>query len=810
MGDRVITARARVRGWHALAASVLVALAVLFVLWEALFCDALLLSFDNRLVPPFRVHVEAGEPARPMNMVTGDVNAYYAPETMISVTRLRAGEVPLWNEHQLMGQPQLASMGFAVFYPTCPLFLILDPLRAYAVSVALHLVLLGVGVWWLCRSHNLSFAAALLGALGAMFSAFSVLHVHLPGFLYAFAWLPWIVLAAERLARAPSRRAVGVLASVLALCLLAGCPQIAAISAYAAAVAFLVAAPRVHAVAAALVAGVLGCVAAAVLLLPGLELYQASTRAVSELAALHSAESLEPPALVGFVLPHAFGHPVQEVSVVHADARRVESFPSNRWLSPDDENNMIDNATYFGVIPFALALLALPRRRNLAYTALFSVSLLAALGVPWLAAGIGVLPGVGVGSPKRVLCVTAFAGAVLAASTLDRLQRGGANGRALAILGVGFLLLSGIALFPFEQWLFSSLAEDEQRWFRSTLVADLTRLAAAGVVLVAAWWLCRANRGAVAVGVLLIGSAAELTSYARATNPAQRRTGQYDATSAIEWMRANDARYVSFDLTEALPACVVQVFGLRSCNGYYPLLGRESYELLAALEPGLIRNGTRVVGAVRELATLSSPLLDLFGVRYVATSVNGHNRLRAAGWTPSYVGERERLAIYVRPTALQPAFLVARVSSMSDRDARLRRLCALDFVPGEEALVEQPISHPRSGLVQGPVHYTRVGPERILLDVAVDGPAFVVVSETFAPGWQATVDGQPAPLLRTDHALMGVPLPAGARRVEISYRPASFTLGAVLSVLGLLACAWLSWWRRDTVHQSPGDSRSVK
>ena len=62
-------------------------------------------------------------------------------------------------------------------------------------------------------------------------------------------------------------------------------------------------------------------------------------------------------------------------------------------------------------------------------------------------------------------------------------------------------------------------------------------------------------------------------------------------------------------------------------------------------------------------------------------------------------------------------------------------------------------------------------------------PAFLVLSETFYPGWQATVDGSPAPVVRTDYVLRGVELPAGTHHVRLVFRPRSVALGAALSAL---------------------------
>ena len=74
--------------------------------------------------------------------------------------------------------------------------------------------------------------------------------------------------------------------------------------------------------------------------------------------------------------------------------------------------------------------------------------------------------------------------------------------------------------------------------------------------------------------------------------------------------------------------------------------------------------------------------------------------------------------------------------------------------------------------------------------ITLNGPAPVgsalVVSENFYPGWRATVDGRGVPVYRADYNLIGVPLPAGARRIELSFRDAAIAAGKAISLAALL------------------------
>ena len=73
----------------------------------------------------------------------------------------------------------------------------------------------------------------------------------------------------------------------------------------------------------------------------------------------------------------------------------------------------------------------------------------------------------------------------------------------------------------------------------------------------------------------------------------------------------------------------------------------------------------------------------------------------------------------------------------------------------------------------------------------METPGLVVLADVWDKGWRAYLNGQPAPILRTNHAVRGVIVPAGTGTLEFRYEPASFALGlklAILTAVILFAC----------------------
>jgi hypothetical protein len=81
------------------------------------------------------------------------------------------------------------------------------------------------------------------------------------------------------------------------------------------------------------------------------------------------------------------------------------------------------------------------------------------------------------------------------------------------------------------------------------------------------------------------------------------------------------------------------------------------------------------------------------------------------------------------------------------------------------------------------------GARRVRVDATAPGGGYLVVSETWYPGWRALVDGVPAAVERADYAMIGVRLPPGARTVDLWYAPRGFAAArwATLAGMALLA-----------------------
>src|SRR5205823_7921293 len=92
------------------------------------------------------------------------------------------------------------------------------------------------------------------------------------------------------------------------------------------------------------------------------------------------------------------------------------------------------------------------------------------------------------------------------------------------------------------------------------------------------------------------------------------------------------------------------------------------------------------------------------------------------------------------------------------------------------------------------VEVARHEPQRVELRATLERPGLVILADTYYPGWTLTIDGQPAPIYRTNRLMRGAAVPAGRHTLVYTYDPASFQVGGAISIAGWLALAILIPW----------------
>jgi hypothetical protein len=166
--------------------------------------------------------------------------------------------------------------------------------------------------------------------------------------------------------------------------------------------------------------------------------------------------------------------------------------------------------------------------------------------------------------------------------------------------------------------------------------------------------------------------------------------------------------------------------------------------------------------------------------------------------------------LYERRTPVPYAQVVPRAASLDSAsiiaavgDPRLAydRLVLLDVRDG--VATPAVAQMPTPSAARASVSHWEPGRMTIALEPAPTAASYLVVAENWSPDWRATVDNAPVKVLRGNWTLITVPVPAGAKGIELAYVSQSFrrgewlTLLSLVIVLGVAASpAAIARWRR--------------
>lgn len=727
--------------------------------------------------------------------------------------RLSAGDFPLWAPRLLGGVPTIESISAADgVYPTSLLYLVMDSYRAVGWRMVLHVLAGGFFMYGWARSLGLSRSAATIGGLGWLMAPVMVTLV-LPGNdgkLMVAALTPLVFWTTEAVLRAPSGRTIAGMAGAVAVVCLVTQFQTAyflfgSAGAYAAFRAVQMwrssgAASRAAGARRALLplgvflgASLLGGGIAAFQVLPaGTYVGEFSRRTATtvdataeEKIAYSSSWSFHPEEVMSLVVPEFVGNS-------SADAEWARG---TYW----GRNAIKLNHEYLGVSVVVLALFGLlgRKRRGLRWfmAVMSGVWLLYALGThtPVWRIFYEIVPGMSLFRvPAICMFLVSFGVTTLFAMGVDdlvqetpgreaflRTRRGQLVVGFAGLLLVGALLQASGALT--DIWTNTIYGDVGQRQLAALAAATpfITRgfgiaVAVAGLA-VAGIWAARYRK--IPLTAALAGLTVLVAVDLGRVDRAFIRTLDFHAWAApdenIRFLQARRDEGPPFrvaDLRDSEQNVDLAMHGLDIMVGHHPNdLAR--YRTLLGLQAS-VRQGNN---------SRDPNVLRIMNVKYLAWP------LQAAGgppWEGAQAASTARTsrgveAVYAYPG--QEKAWLAGTAAVLDDDGALARILSGAFDPAREVVLAESASLAPDPSVTGTVTWELNDPDHRRLRVTTTGPAMLVVSENWFPGWVAEVDGEAAEVRRANLTLQAVEIPsAGEHTVTLR-----FTAPTVKSALRL-------------------------
>ncbi len=713
----------------------------------------------------------------------------FVPWRQFSLETLRNGFLPLWNPMLGMGAPLIANYQSAVFYPPNFLMLLFDPAWAHGLLVLIHVLWSGIGIVLLARSLRMGPLAQTIAALAYSMSGYSIARAGFLSINAAMAWLPWIILATDGLARTVNQgwrnkatlKSIIMLGLVLAFQWLAGHAQTAWYSLFLV-VLWTCWRGYIEGKLSGLLRSLVGLSLslflafslAAIQLIPTLEYLLNSFRAAQVDREWALSYSFWPWRFLGFLTPDLFGNPSSGIYWGY----------SNYW----------EDAIYIGVLPFILAVIAGIRgllskgkdSLNVFLLILAILSFLLALGknTPVFPFLFDHIPTFNLfQAPTRWTLIAVFCLTLLAGRGAEAWEHGRLIplywvrlGTAGAIIAVIFLVIGGRIIYTTRE---------------SFVPAILTVSILLGLIGVIAWrrrlrpgpyWAILIG-GLVLIDLLWTGKGLNPTAPASLFEGESALVEQVDPSHRL-YMPADLEDEIKFDWTHRFDTFnhgidwnLVRDVGLpntpmlddlTSANNFDPLLPARYAEWMEALEE---------LPKDREMELLK--LMDVGwkavmdpqeedGIRY--DEIPGTSRLRFVGQVIWVKDETTALAEVTREGFDPDTQVIIEGTSISQQ--------TVDEVEGSFEIVEQN------------------NPNRLSLTGSTSSGGWLVLSDVMFPGWNVEVDGNESPLFYADYAFKAVFLSPGEHIVEFRYEPISFQLGLVLSPIAWVLTGAVLWFYR--------------
>jgi hypothetical protein len=708
---------------------------------------------------------------------------FYPVKKYIRDSVLSSQGLPFWNPYLFSGTPLVSNIQASMFYPLGFLFYLLPPESAYGYSIAMHIMLSSALMYGFMRGVSVSQGASFLSAYIFGFNGYFMAHLyagHL-SFVQSYIWIPLVFYFLRRFIGRCQARHAAATGLVLGLQILGGFPQIAFYTILASLLfvllhGFLLAKTgsgrqRLMLLFGMAVILLVAFAAASVQFLPTLEFTRMSTRAGGVSYAMATYDSLHPKELLAFLMPDIFGNAVD----------------STYWRSKEPWH-FWESCGYVGILPLFLAFIKVEDRAVRALQRFFVVLALLALFL-----GLGKynplypliyrLPGFSsFRIPAQIIFLYVFGIAVLSGLGLDQILKGSFRFHKsflMFLLGAGAVLtifMIGLHIYPYTFFfqLINHFAENPVSHVDMAMMYErISSTINRSLILFSLSLLLIGVRAYGKIGRRLFGSLACLVLFV----DIYLFSSQFITTYEFQNPKAKQdiIGHLSRSPVDGRVVTNSYLFqandGLRwefpSIVGYDPLILRRYVQYVLSSQGLPIDD--HVVNLHR-IGDVRARLLAPLNIRQLVTD----------GQVKAIKGVVPYAQIVLNKVVVPSTEVLAFMNSEK-------------FNPTEVVVLEgEPFSESRIRDQGKPVAISckvlRYEQEKIVIRVSTERKGYLVLSEVYYPGWQASVNGEDVDVLCGNYIFRAIPIEPGDHEVDLSFISWPFRIGMLISLITLSIC----------------------
>lgn len=678
------------------------------------------------------------------------------PWKILVLKSIQNFNLPLWNPYSASGTPLLANFQSSTFYPLNILLLAKPFVYSWTLFIALQQLLASIFMFLYLRNLRLSRLSSVFGALTFSFSGFVIAWLEWGSIVHTILWLPLILTSIDKMLslKKSSIRShqFAMWSSVLIIStissLFAGHLQTFLYIGIVSGVYFFARYhhkrfPKKLFVIMACYTGIVAAITS-IQWIPTLKFIMLSARTVDISQQTSAGWFLPPQHLVQFLVPDFFGNPTT----------------LNYW----GVWNYAEFIGYIGVIPLILSALSLAAKRKITrfYIATVVVALLCMMALPHTEALYQAnIPFFSSAQPTRLLSLVCFSLAVLSGFGLEALMSSKTIKNKKKIYAPIIVISIIFALL----WIFvlvgNSLTPEQLSVTKRNLILPTSLMIFGSISIAIILTVKNKFLKKLLIISILVFTIFDLLRFATKFETFSKPEYFFPQTKAIEFLKNDKSIYrIATTDSRILPPNFSSMYEIQSIEVYDPLYLKNYAEFIV--------NNERCCGDVdppygfNRIITprnLFTDQINFLNVKYILSfdEIEKENIVK--------VFEEGQTKIYRNDNMLPRAYFVEQtqsgLSTSKNRTEFFKSLKSFDFT--KKALVEEKTEQYYNSL--GSAQITKYEDNKIVIETKNEGNGFLVLSDTYYPTWQATIDGEPTKIYETNHAFRGIEVPEGKHEV---------------------------------------------
>lgn len=731
---------------------------------------------------PFTTHKE---------LLNADAVRQIYPWKELATNILKSGTTPLWNPYTFSGQPLMANLQTGAFYPLNLLYLLFDARLSWIILVITQPLLAGLFMFLALKSLKISDIASVFASTAFMFTSYLVTWMENVNVGHSYIWIPLTIYAINKFFETNKTRYIILGTASLTLSILAGHPQTSIYAFIFISIFYLY---KVHStqnnknILYLPPLLLMPLMLSSIQLIPSLAFYRASPVSLPFSAEVFDKTIIPAKNLITFFASDFFGHPAN----------------NNFWSF-----SYGDFTPYIGVVPlllFAWGIANFNHRKEIIFFATVAITFILASTQGPLTYLIKTfkIPILDSTTPSRFISISIMAMIVITALSLDDLLKNIGNKKylkrfltLLTFLGVVYILLWLFAfsahniLTPKDEWI-KRLSVTKRNLILPTLTYALFFSAVfSNYYVKIGSKIKKTILLSVSFFVLLVGG----IYYTNKFLPFAPLNYIFPDHPLFSWLEENAGIYRFHGSgTARLDYNLPIHYKVYGAEGYDTLRLARYAQLMASSKDGVVPEKY-----LRSDATFPPEenghrrrLFELMGVKYLIDKEDGPKT--GSDWHESKFAPDEvkgswqqgNIQVYERKNVLPRIFLTNDYKVAINDEEIIKSIYDFNY-PLTKLILEEEPSLDIVGKSDVTIpHLEKYDTNSIIINTSASSNSILFMSDAYADGWKATVDGHPTKILRAHYTFRAVAVPKGEHVIMFNYNPEPFKKGLYATVAAVI------------------------